>query len=249
MRLYRYFLDSVPYYLARYYWWAYLWRPAIWFFDHQPVINAILFGQYKALMQATLARLEGVASGNVLQLTCVYGLLTPKLINQIAPRALHVADVSQAQLELARSKQPVPASVIAARMNAENLSYRDNAFSTIVIFFLLHEMPREARRATLSECLRVLSPGGTLVLTEYAPLPRKHFLYRTAPFRALLTRLEPFLESYWQEDLLSLLVTLGGSRGKSAEVVDHALIFDGFYRVTEFRTVNAGVPLSGRIPT
>jgi len=30
-----YFLDGVPVYLARHYWWAYLWPPAIWFFDHQ----------------------------------------------------------------------------------------------------------------------------------------------------------------------------------------------------------------------
>ena len=44
MRLYKKFLDGVPEYLARYYWWAYLWRGGIWFFDHQFVINAILLG-------------------------------------------------------------------------------------------------------------------------------------------------------------------------------------------------------------
>lgn len=239
MRIYRYFLDSVPYYLARYYWWAYLWRPAIWFFDHQAIINAILFGQYKVLMRTTLARLESVANGNVLQLTCVYGLLTPNLIDKIAPRQLHVADVSQAQLELARRKQPRPASLTATRMNAERLGYRDNAFSTIVIFFLLHEMPPEARCNTLSECLRVLSPGGTLLFTEYAPLPHQHFLYRVTPIRALLTRLEPFLESFWQDDILSLLKALGRPWGKRGEVVSDKLIFDGFYRVTEFRIVTA----------
>jgi ubiquinone/menaquinone biosynthesis C-methylase UbiE len=243
LRLYRYFLDSVPYYLARYYWWAYLWRPAIWFFDHQVIINAILFGQYKALMHATLARLESVASGNILQLTCVYGRLTPNLIARVAPRALHVADVAPAQLELARSKQPALASLFAARMNAECLGYRDNAFSIIVIFFLLHEMPPEARRNTLSECMRVLSSGGTLLFTEYAPLPLRHFLYRITPIRFLLTRLEPFLESFWQEDILSLLREQGRPWGKSGEVVAHTLLFDGFYRVTEYRIVNVDKPL------
>jgi ubiquinone/menaquinone biosynthesis C-methylase UbiE len=243
LRLYRYFLDSVPYYLARHYWWAYLWRPAIWFFDHQPIINAILFWQYKALMRSTMARLESVASGNILQLTCVYGVLTPNLINKIAPRTLHLADVSQAQLELARRKEPAHASLLAARMNAECLGYRDNAFSAMIIFFLLHEMPPEARRHTLSECMRVLSSGGTLLLTEYAPLPLRHFLYRITPFRSLLTRLEPFLESFWQEDILSLLKSHGRPWGKSGEVVAHTLLFDGFYRVTEFRIVDADPPL------
>ena len=47
---YRYFLDGIPKYLARYYWWAYLWSVGVWFFDHQPIINAILFGQYRKLM-------------------------------------------------------------------------------------------------------------------------------------------------------------------------------------------------------
>lgn len=108
---------------------------------------------------------------------------------------------------------------------------------------MLHEMPPEARRNTLSECLRVLKSGETLLFTKYAPSPQKNFLYRTIPFHVLLTRLEPFLESYWQEDILSLLKTLGRPWRKGAEVVDHKLIFDGFYRVTEFRIVNADLPL------
>lgn len=70
-RFYRYFLDGMPIYLVRYYWWAYLWSKAVWFFDHQPIINAILFGQYKKLMNITLARLERVPRERVLQLTCV----------------------------------------------------------------------------------------------------------------------------------------------------------------------------------
>jgi len=43
MAIYRQFLHAMPEYLARYYWWACLWRWGIWFFDHQPIINAILF--------------------------------------------------------------------------------------------------------------------------------------------------------------------------------------------------------------
>jgi len=56
---YRYFLDGTPLYLARHYWWAYLWPVADWFFDHQPIINVILVGQYRKLMRAMMVRLEG----------------------------------------------------------------------------------------------------------------------------------------------------------------------------------------------
>lgn len=53
-KIYKKFLKSTPEYLARYYWWAYLWDKSAWFFDHQPIINAILFGQYNNLMRQTM---------------------------------------------------------------------------------------------------------------------------------------------------------------------------------------------------
>jgi ubiquinone/menaquinone biosynthesis C-methylase UbiE len=133
--LYRYFLDGTPVYLARHYWWAYLWPAAVWFFDHQPVINAILFGQYKKLMWATMARLRGAANESVLQLTCVYGELTPKLTEAVSPTPLHIVDVARVQLELAKSKAAAENVLLAARMNAEHLAYRDDSFSTVVLFF------------------------------------------------------------------------------------------------------------------
>ena len=71
MNIYKRFLDGMPEYLARYYWWAYLWEKSVWFFDHQPIINAILFGQYKKLMQLTMQQLEHTDHTRVLQLTCV----------------------------------------------------------------------------------------------------------------------------------------------------------------------------------
>jgi len=234
-RFYRYFLDGMPTYLVRYYWWAYLWSKAVWFFDHQPIINAILFGQYKKLMHTTLARIKHAPRERVLQLTCVYGSLTPSLIHHLAPVPLHITDVASVQLALARSKAKNNSELLIARMNAEQLGYKTNSFSTIVLFFLLHEMPAEARRNTLAECMRILSHGGSLLMTEYGHLPESHLLYRFSPSRWLITRLEPFLDGFWHEDTFSLLQELAISHGKRVEIVSHATIFATFYRVTEFR--------------
>src|SRR5665647_2014458 len=93
MRLYKKFLDGVPDYLARYYWWAYLWRWGIWFFDHQPVINAILFGQYDRLLKKTLAQVETRPDARLLQLTCVYGKLTPSLLSGTR-NEIHLCDIA-----------------------------------------------------------------------------------------------------------------------------------------------------------
>ena len=83
MRLYQKFLSGgIPEYLARHYWWAYLWEKSLWFFDHQPIINAILFGQYNTLLEKTLAQVETKPGARLLQLTCVYGKL-PRLYSII----------------------------------------------------------------------------------------------------------------------------------------------------------------------
>jgi len=234
-KLYRYFLDGMPAYLVRHYWWAYLWPKSVWFFDHQLIINAILFGQYNSLMQATLARLQQAPLQRVLQLTCVYGCLTPNLIRHVQPAPLHIADVATVQLDLAQSKTTAAGQLLATRMNAEQLAYKADSFSTIVLFFLLHEMPHEARSNTLSECMRTLQAGGSLIVTEYGALPTKHWLYRFFLTRWITTALEPFLDSFWHENIEQLLNESGRLYNKSVEIISHDSIFAAFYRVTEFR--------------
>jgi len=237
MKIYRYFLDGMPVYLVRHYWWAYLWPKAVWFFDHQMIINAILFGQYQKLMQATLLRLKQAPLDSVLQLTCVYGSLTPSLIHQIKPASLHITDVATVQLKLAQSKVQGDQRLLATRMNAESLAYQADSFSTIVLFFLLHEMPHAARCHTLSECMRTLQPGGALIMTEYAALPVKHWLYRFPLSRWIITRLEPFLDSFWHEDIEALLNKLAQPYGKCVKLISQQSIFASFYRVTEFKVI------------
>ncbi|MDQ6997808.1 MAG: rhodoquinone biosynthesis methyltransferase RquA [Mariprofundus sp.] len=240
MKIYRYFLDGMPWYLAKHYWWAYLWPSAVWFFDHQPVINAILFFQYHKLMQTTLNCFQTTPNGRVLQLTCVYGCLTPKLNEILGKQALHLTDVAEVQLHLARSKSQT-LTLRPTRMNAEQLGYKNNVFHTVVLFFLLHEMPHEARVRTLSECMRVLAPGGSLLITEYAPQPVRHWLYRLPFCRWILTSLEPFLDSLWHEDIEALLNESANPFDKRVEVISQHHIFFSFYSVTEYRVIDGSI--------
>ncbi|MDD2721450.1 MAG: methyltransferase domain-containing protein [Gallionella sp.] len=238
MRFYRKFLGGVPEYLARYYWWAYLWRWGIWLFDHQPIINAILFGQYDKLLHNTLAQAKKRPGARLLQLTCVYGKLTPVLL-AASDNDVHLCDVATGQLLLARRKTlEVASRCPLARMNAERLAYADDTFDQVIVFFLLHEMPPEARRRTYGEIARVVRAGGSVLLTEYAPLPVRHPLYRFVPFRWLLGRLEPFLPGFWREDVAAELRQALANNGKSLDGEPHVeYCFDGFYRVMRF-TIN-----------
>ncbi len=223
----------MPEYLARHYWWAYLWRPAIWFFDHQPIINLILFGQYQRLLKQTLKCLEHSPAGNILQLTCVYGKLTPSLLDYLDDQPLYLVDVSTAQLEASRQKlRPEQRSqLLLARMNAESLAFRDNSFSTLLIFFLLHEMPPDARQRTLAEAIRVLRPGARLIITEYGEKPCEHWIYRLSPLRNQLTYWEPFLSGFWCENIDSILEHEASKQGKHLRQLEMHSMFGGFYRV------------------
>ena len=235
MHLYRKFLDGVPEYLARYYWWAYLWRWSIWFFDHQPVINTILFGQYGKLLKKTLAQIERNPAAKILQLTCVYGKLTPSLLSS-TDNEVHLCDAATGQLQLARYKtRHAVGRCHLARMNAECLGYRNDAFDQVIVFFLFHEMPAEARHNAYAEIARVVRPGGSVLITEYAATPQRHWLYRFLPSRWLFGRLEPFLPGFWQEDVAAKLSGALNKNGKA--LIGEANIeycFAGFYRVMRF---------------
>lgn len=233
MQFYKKFLTKgVPEYLARYYWWAYLWDKSIWFFDHQPIINAILFGQYDVLLKKTLAQVESKPGSKLLQLTCVYGKLTPSLL-QYTDKEVHLCDVAVGQLNLARSKtSEAQERCHLARMNAEALGYADAVFDQVIVFFLFHEMPVEARQNVYNEIARVVKPGGSVLITEYGVTPRQHCLYKFAPFRWVLGYLEPFLPGFWQEDVAGKLDYALKRYGKELDasvVVEYC--FAEFYRI------------------
>lgn len=224
---------ALPDYLVRHYDWAYLWPISVWFFDHQPIINAILFGNYRRIMDETLRLLDPARAGRTLQIAGVYGELTPKLAAHIDD--LHLIDVAPVQLRAAERKvAAIGRSVQLARMNAESLRYPDASFDTALMFLLLHEMPREARLRSLREAIRVVRPGGRLVIAEYGEARKRHFFHRFAPMRWVLTWAEPFLGGFWSEDLNQVLGFCARSMGRRIQRDEHVDVFGGFYRVARY---------------
>ena len=226
---------DLPDYLRRYYAWAYVWPFSVWFFDHQPIINAILFGNYRRIMRNALRLIDPKTAGKTLQIAGVYGELTPTLMSAgIAD--LHLIDAAPIQLEAARRKlAAIGRSAHLGRMFAENLRYNVGTFDTALMFLLLHEMPPWARRAALTEALRVLRPGGRLVIAEYGECRKRHLFHRFAPMRWVLTHAEPFLGGFWSEDLDAVLADCAAALGRSIALEEHVDIFGGFYRVMRYR--------------
>jgi ubiquinone/menaquinone biosynthesis C-methylase UbiE len=227
-------VDRMPDYLVRHYDWAYLWPISVWFFDHQPIINAILFGQYRRIMDVTLRLMDPERAGRTLQIAGVYGELTPKLARHIAD--LHLIDIAPIQLAAAQRKlAAIGRTAQLARMRSEALHYPDGSFDTTLMFLLLHEMPAISRRRSLREAIRVTRPGGTFVIAEYGEKRKNHWFHRFAPMRWILTKAEPFLGGFWSEDLDEVLAECAHEVRREVQLVEHVDIFGGFYRVARYR--------------
>lgn len=228
---------ALPDYLVRYYRWAYLWPSAVWFFDHQPIINAILFGNYRKIMNATRRLMDASTAGKTLQIAAVYGELTPTLAREIDE--LHLAEIAPVQLAAAERKLSAKGlGAHLAQMNAERLHYEADSFDTALMFLLLHELPANARWNSLCEALRVLRRGGHFVIAEYGENRGRHFLHRFPPMRWILTKAEPFLGAFWNESLADTLGRCAAEVGKGVELEEQVDIFGGFYRVMRFRVTS-----------
>lgn len=195
----------VPAYLQEFYWWAYVHPWAVRTFERDWLVNLILFGNYSRLRDAALAEIGRPATGRTLQVACVYGDLTARLNKQIAEDgALDVVDVMPIQLQNLARKLPRGSRARLLHRDSTALGIPDATYDQVLIFFLLHEQPLAVRRRTLAEAIRVVKPGGKVVLVDYHPPHPRHPLRRA--MRAVLRRLEPFALDLWQSELTEFLL-------------------------------------------
>ena len=194
----------IPRYLEQLYWWAYVHPNAVTLFERDWLVNAILFGNYGRLRDAALADLGEVITGHTLQVACVYGNLTPRLRERLASDALlDVVDILPVQLANLGQKLPPDRRIALKQSDASSLPGADAHYDQVLLFFLLHEMPESVRRATLGEALRVLKPGGKLVIVDYHRPARFH------PLRSLMHQvfkhLEPYAFDLWEHEILHFM--------------------------------------------
>jgi len=194
----------IPRYLEQVYWWAYVHPNAVSLFEREWLVNLILFGNYGRLRDAALAELGDSIDGKTLQVACVYGNLTPRLRERLAPEAsLDVVDILPIQLKNLARKMPPDERVALLQGDSSSLACADASYDQALLFFLLHEQPLHVRRATLAEAMRVVRPGGKIVIVDYHRPARLH------PLRLLMTgvfrKLEPYAMDLWQNEVEAFL--------------------------------------------
>ncbi|MBL8098972.1 MAG: rhodoquinone biosynthesis methyltransferase RquA, partial [Anaerolineales bacterium] len=141
---------------------------------------------------------------STLQISCVYGDFSVKLAQRVTKNgSLDVVDVVPIQLDNVRRKLPTCDRVRILQCDSTKLQFANASYEQVVIFFLLHEVPASVKEKTLSEALRVLKPGGKLVIVDYhQPSILNPLRYLLLP---ILKLLEPFALDMWKQSIESWL--------------------------------------------
>jgi ubiquinone/menaquinone biosynthesis C-methylase UbiE len=131
----------------------------------------------------------------------------------------HGVDLSPYYVQAARRLMRDVGEVSLAVENAEQLPYADATFDIATSVYLFHELPRNARRNVIDEALRVLKPGGLLVIEDSAqPSESPGLAAVLGGFSQDFH--EPFYQDYLEDDLAALLT----ERGFTVESVEPQLV-------------------------
>lgn len=193
-------LTHVPLYLSETYWWAYVHPRAIHLFERQWLVNLILWGRFGALRDAALDALGLDSVGSTLQVACVYGDLTARLHQRAAAgSSLDVIDVLPLQLANLARKLPAAAGANLIHCDSAAMAFDSGSYDRALLFFLLHEQPEAVRKATLAQTLRVVKPGGRIVIVDYHRPSLFNPLY--LPMTCILHTLEPYALDLWRREI------------------------------------------------
>lgn len=193
---------------------AYRYR---WIYDTVTAISSLSVGGVEQLrslgLEALQSRLEPGAA--VLDLCCGSGeAAAPWLAAGFNVTGL---DLSPLALALAARRHP---SLKRVEGLAEEPPFQDKSFHAVQLSVALHEFPRRERELVLSQSLRLLKPGGWLVIVDLHPagpwlrLPQQLFcaLFETDTATSML-----------EDDLPSQLQQLGFTGVKQELLAGQAL--------------------------
>ena len=207
---------------------AYRYR---WIYDAVTAVSSLSVGGVEKLRGLGLEALQPhlPTGAAVLDLCCGSGeAAAPWLAAGFAVTGL---DVSPRALQLAATRHPMLQRVEGL---AEEPPLRSESFTAIQLSVALHEFPRRERAMVLASALRLLQPGGWLVLVDLHPagpwlrLPQQIFceLFETDTATAML-----------EDDLPSELQRLGFTSVKQELLAGQAL-----QRITAMRPIQTEQP-------
>jgi len=139
-------------------------------YDHQ--VEVLFGGGADAMRRMALVPLgellarRGVRQARLLDLACGTGRFLTFVKDNYPCLDVTALDLSPAYLRQARHALRPWRGVTMVQAPAEATGLPGNSFDAITCVYLFHELPAKVRRAVLAEAVRLLRPGGRLILVD-----------------------------------------------------------------------------------
>lgn len=106
----------------------------------------------------------------ILDMGCAVGHSTVPYAQAFPDAGVHAIDVAAPMLRYAHARaEDLGATIHFSQQNAERTDFADGSFDLIVSHILLHETSNRALQNIITECHRLLAPGGMMVHAETPP--------------------------------------------------------------------------------
>lgn len=127
---------------------------------------ATFFAEYQAQKLREWFAKNQYAPLSILDFGCADGLMTSFIQHIFVNATVYGVDPSQEHIALAQEMyEGIQFSVIDAK-----LPFADSSFDLIYATEVFHHIPHKEHKASCSELMRMLKPGGSLVIFELNPL-------------------------------------------------------------------------------
>jgi ubiquinone/menaquinone biosynthesis C-methylase UbiE len=177
--------------------------------------ETLFLGRQDAMQRQTLVPLLKKAKESppqtILEVACGTGRFGTFVRDNFPDANVTMSDLSPYYLEKARendaywrsfrkeNKKEAADTTTFVQANAEELPFASNSFDAILCVYLFHELPADARKRAAAEMVRVVKPGGTIVLSDSIQMGDRPKLQSIANFAKLN---EPHYQTYIEEGYL-----------------------------------------------
>jgi ubiquinone/menaquinone biosynthesis C-methylase UbiE len=178
-------------------------------YDHQ--VDILFSGNTDAMRRLGFAPLLPELkdqSFKALEIACGQGGASRQFASLFPKAHLIAGDLSPAYLQEAKERLKNFPQIDCVQMAAEELFFKKDEFDLVFHVYLFHELPAAIRKQVMRESLRVLKPGGRLLITDSLQLgdhPPSDWALREFPVRYH----EPFYLNYIKSPLEKLFKEFG----------------------------------------